>query len=75
VEILLFVLIAIVAYFLSSGIMFVAMYKFPAVPIGRVSGVLYKPLEVIARKFPFFQNLYTGYHSLMYRVFVGDPRS
>jgi hypothetical protein len=62
----------ITLYFVSSGIAFVAMYKWPERWNPRMASVAYAPLEWIAQRSVGFGQFYTSFHWWCWRV-AGRP--
>jgi hypothetical protein len=59
-----------VAYFFSSGVAFVLMYRIGRRFPSRLAAAVYSPLEVLAKRSRFFQSFYTGFQWWMYRSLV-----
>lgn len=57
-------------YFLSSGIAFVSIYKYPESNLCIFYGYIYRPLDWLGEKSMMFQKIYTGYHHWCYRKWL-----
>ena len=64
-----------VAYFLSSGVAFVVMYRVGTRFPSKLAGLIYTPLEALARRSRLFSDYYNGFLWWMYRRFVNDSPS
>jgi len=64
-------IVALVLYFVSSGVAFVAMHKIGARFPSRLASLAYAPLEWLSRKSGRFRKAYNGLHTWFYKRFVG----
>ena len=67
-----FFVLLFAAYFVSSGIAFIAQYRWPGRVPTRVLQIVYSPLEWLGRRVPPFGRAYNAFHFWCWRV-AGRP--
>lgn len=55
-----------------SGLAFISIYLQPCKKLSKLFSVIFSPLDFLSAKFMLFSKIYNSYHSLCYRIFVGD---
>jgi hypothetical protein len=68
--VLLFLILAF--YFLSSGVAFASIYRYPNSAPKRLYGWFYYPMDLLASRVVMFQKIYNSYHNWCYRKLSGD---
>ena len=66
------VILVAAAYVLSSGVVFVVMYKVGRRFPSQLASIIYWPLDALAPRWRSFGDWYTAFHWWMYRRFVDD---
>ena len=71
---LILLFIIIVFYFLSSGVAFATIYRYPNSAPKRLYGWFYHPMDLLASKVVVFRNIYNGYHNWYYNKLAGNKQ-
>jgi hypothetical protein len=75
-DLIILLLLILIIYFLSSGVAFASIYKFPENAPKKLFGWFFAPLDLLASRVVIFQKIYNSYHNWCYRKLankkVGD---